>query len=78
VGVDASGSVWRNYESGILSCFSPSGVNHAVVLVGYTVEGHWIIKNSWGSTWGEKGYATLDKNDNCLICDTAGISVEVD
>jgi cathepsin L len=76
VGVDAR--TWAKYTSGLLNCFSPSEVNHAVVLVGYTVEGHWLIKNSYGTTWGENGYVTLDKNNNCLMCKYSGISVEVD
>jgi len=51
------------YRSGILdlnvlSC-DPNGLNHAVNLVGYGVENgvaFWIIKNSWGASWGEKGF----------------------
>ncbi|KAH3803140.1 procathepsin L-like [Dreissena polymorpha] len=44
--------------------------NHAMVLVGYvysTAGNYWIIKNSWGTTWGDKGYVYMakDKGDNC-------------
>ena len=31
---------------------SIANINHAVVIVGYTQDGHWIIKNSWGENWG--------------------------
>jgi aminopeptidase C len=41
-------------------------ITHAVNLVGYSVNsatqgcaGHWIVQNSWGTTWGEKGYFRL-------------------
>jgi len=51
------------YRSGIidlsLTDCNPSGMNHAVTIVGYGVENgkdFWSVKNSWGANWGEQGY----------------------
>jgi hypothetical protein len=43
-------------------------VDHAVLLIGYTPD-YWIIKNQWGTTWGEDGFirVTRDRDTNCQI-----------
>jgi hypothetical protein len=44
----------------VYRCTDDSTLNHAVVIAGYNdadgyAEGYWIVKNSWGSTWGPDG-----------------------
>ena len=66
VAVDAT--PFQFYSSGIMNCGPSHRLNHAVFAVGYrdysTVgyhdsKGHWIIKNSWGTSWGESGYVRI-------------------
>jgi C1A family cysteine protease len=57
--VDAT--LWGTYQTGIFTnCGSTLNINHAVNIVGVNVdEGYWIIRNSWGTWWGDKGYMKL-------------------
>ncbi|AYN44975.1 cathepsin [Alphabaculovirus alterspexiguae] len=55
------------YYGGIVSFCENNGLNHAVLLVGYGVENnvpYWIIKNSWGSDYGEDGYVRVRRGVN--------------
>lgn len=60
---------WEYYTGGTWKCSSSGDVNHAVLLVGYTADGKWIIKNQWGTDWGENGYiyVTMTRPYNCKI-----------
>uniref|UniRef100_A0ACD5UWW2 Uncharacterized protein n=1 Tax=Avena sativa TaxID=4498 RepID=A0ACD5UWW2_AVESA len=60
VAIDAQGAVLQNYKSGIYKGPCTTMQNHAVVLVRYGVsdngDKYWILKNSWGEGWGQKGF----------------------
>jgi len=63
------------YKTGILpGCPSDDELNHAIIIVGVSHDNkkgnYWIIKNSWGIGWGEKGYLRVStEGDSCNICD---------
>ena len=68
MGLDAN--TWDDYQSGIFdNCKNDKDVfNHGVLLIGMTSE-YWIIKNSFGTKWGENGFMRLAMGDTCNICD---------
>ena len=69
VAVDARG--WSHYSSGVFGNCEKS-IDHAVLLVG-VINGVWKIKNSWGASWGEKGFIRLAAGDTCGICQEGAV-----
>ncbi|EAR95556.1 papain family cysteine protease (macronuclear) [Tetrahymena thermophila SB210] len=70
VTVDASN--WRSYQGGIFNrCSRNPQLNHAVIAVGYDAQGNYIIKNSWGPYWGDKGYITVSAQNDCGVLRSA-------
>jgi hypothetical protein len=69
IGVDASS--FQTYTGGILTNCISQQVDHCIAIVGYDLSystPYWIIKNSWGTSWGEQGYIRVEYGtDQCLI-----------
>eukprot|EP00992_Anisonema_acinus_P003257 TRINITY_DN12677_c0_g1_i1.p1 TRINITY_DN12677_c0_g1~~TRINITY_DN12677_c0_g1_i1.p1 ORF type:complete len:230 (-),score=29.71 TRINITY_DN12677_c0_g1_i1:25-714(-) len=61
IAVLVNAAPWMTYEGGIFKGSCPPTLDHVALLVGYTPEA-WIVKNSWGSDWGEHGYIRLARN----------------
>ncbi len=66
VGVASSSGSFLSYKSGILdSTGCGTNLTHAVNIIGYGTENgipYWIVKNSWGTKWGEKGYMRIKRD----------------
>ncbi|MBC8248215.1 MAG: hypothetical protein H8E90_00930, partial [Anaerolineales bacterium] len=53
-------SDFQSYDGGVFTGPTCTNINHAITLVGWDDnQGAWILKNSWGSGWGESGYMRI-------------------
>ena len=69
VAITVDANNWQLYSSGIFTNCQNS-LDHAVLLVGYTANA-WIVKNSWGPSWGENGYIRLGGGNTCGLANVA-------
>jgi cathepsin L len=71
VAIDASQSSFQFYSSGVYSdpnC-SSTQLDHGVSAAGWGVDqasgnAYWLVKNSWGTGWGQQGWIWMARNDN--------------
>ena len=80
VGVQGDQDAFRLYSGGILDNVNDCGkdLNHAILAIGYGYdtslnEEYFLIKNQWGTGWGENGYVRISTsaNDVCGVLDYA-------
>ncbi|KAE8734703.1 hypothetical protein F3Y22_tig00000731pilonHSYRG00015 [Hibiscus syriacus] len=76
VAIDAEGYEFQFYRSGVFTGDCGYQLNHGVTVVGYGEDGskkYWLVKNSWGTSWGESSYIRMERevSDERGICGIA-------
>ena len=66
--IQTSNPIFKFYKGGVITSEKcGQDVNHGVLIVGYGVEDgkdYWLVKNSWGIEWGDKGYVKIMRSDS--------------
>ncbi|KAK9220730.1 hypothetical protein WN944_009153 [Citrus x changshan-huyou] len=67
INIEGTGPDFKNYKGGIFNGVCGTQLDHAVTIIGFgtTEDGtkYWLIKNSWGDTWGEAGYMRIQRDE---------------
>ncbi|KAF7828689.1 cysteine proteinase COT44-like [Senna tora] len=79
VAIEAGGRAFQLYQSGVFTGECGTNLDHGVAVVGYGSEKgveYWLVRNSWGSAWGEDGYVKIQRNVRHSSSGKCGIAVE--
>jgi C1A family cysteine protease len=70
VAIEADQPVFQSYTGGVItSSTCGTNIDHAVAIVGYNQTGnYYIVRNSWGSSWGNSGYVWIGMSSGAGIC----------
>jgi C1A family cysteine protease len=72
VAINASSLSFQTYSSGVLtSAKCGTEINHAVTAVGYNASAstpYYIVRNSWGESWGNGGYVLIGASGDLGVC----------
>jgi cathepsin L len=70
IAIEADQSCFQFYHTGVLDDSScGTNLDHGVLLVGYDTDAksgkdYWLVKNSWGTSWGDAGYIKFVRGKN--------------
>lgn len=71
VSVEADQAIWQSYQSGVVTSGCGTNLDHDILAIGYDTTGStpfWIVKNSWGVSWGMSGYIQIAITSGDGVC----------
>jgi C1A family cysteine protease len=80
IAIEADTRYFQSYSGGILTSTScGTNLDHGVLITGYGEENgqkYWLVKNSWGTTWGENGYVKIARSESTNDVGVCGIAAQ--
>ena len=80
IAIEADTRYFQSYSGGVLTSSScGTNLDHGVTLIGYGRENgidYWLVKNSWGTSWGDKGYVKIARSDSTNDPGICGIAMD--
>ncbi len=77
--LDVSTEIFQHYSGGIIGQFDcGTEPNHGILIIGYGEENsgqkYWLVKNSWGISWGIDGYVKIARTESTSSIGACGIA----
>ena len=80
IAIEADTRYFQSYSGGVLTSSScGTNLDHGVLIVGYGTENgqdYWLVKNSWGTSWGDKGYVKIARSSSTNDAGICGIAMQ--
>jgi C1A family cysteine protease len=80
IAIEADTRYFQSYSGGVLTSSScGTSLDHGVLIVGYGTENgidYWLVKNSWGTSWGIDGYVKIARSDSTNDAGICGVAMD--